>query len=306
MPLNKTISEVDRAISTAMEGLPDKIHGEHVSNGNTQAARFKTREVYSPDEQFAVMLETVPVTTERVPYLPSNDSQLRDAGTARANIAASQEAPHGTTEAHWAEKHQKQSVLQQHCAYFDQDGDGVIWPSDTYNACRKWGWHIFLAALATFIINFNLSYPTSLSWIPDPFFRIWITNIHKDKHGSDSMSYDNEGRFRSQNLEDMFAKYNRGNKGGLDVGDLLRMHKGQRMVLDFFGQTATILEWLAVYLLLWPEDGILRKEDVRRVFDGSIFQRKADEYAKKKRMGQLRKAHIDGPVRHFKRLLWEK
>jgi hypothetical protein len=26
-----------------------------------------------------------------------------------------------------------------------------------------------------------------------------------------------------------------------------------------------------MYLMLWPEDGIMRKEDIRRVFDGSIF-----------------------------------
>lgn len=25
------------------------------------------------------------------------------------------------------------------------------------------------------------------------------------------------------------------------------------------------------YVLLWPEDGIVRKEDARRVIDGSIF-----------------------------------
>lgn len=37
----------------------------------------------------------------------------------------------------------------------------------------------------------------------------------------------------------------------------------------------------ATYLLLWPEDGILRKDDVRRVFDGSIFQKKADDYSRK-------------------------
>ena len=27
----------------------------------------------------------------------------------------------------------------------------------------------------------------------------------------------------------------------------------------------------ATYLMLWPEDGKMRKEDIRAVFDGSIF-----------------------------------
>ena len=28
---------------------------------------------------------------------------------------------------------------------------------------------------------------------------------------------------------------------------------------------------LATYILLWPEDGVMKKEDVRCVYDGSIF-----------------------------------
>lgn len=35
---------------------------------------------------------------------------------------------------------------------------------------------------------------------------------------------------------------------------------------------------LATYLLIWPDDGILRKEDVRGVFDGSVFYKKAEEH----------------------------
>ena len=43
---------------------------------------------------------------------------------------------------------------------------------------------------------------------------------------------------------------------------------------------------LATYLLLWPEDGIMRKEDIRGVYDGSIFYRKAEEYERKKKQRQ--------------------
>lgn len=41
---------------------------------------------------------------------------------------------------------------------------------------------------------------------------------------------------------------------------------------------------LATYLLLWPEDGIMRKEDIRGVYDGSIFYKKAEEHERKKKM----------------------
>jgi len=128
-----------------------------------------------------------------------------------------------------------------------------------------------------------LSYPTSPSILPDPLYRINLSRIHHDKHGSDSQIYDNQGRFRPQAFEEFFSNYDRGNKGGLNIGDLWYAYLGQRFVFDFFGWSAYFFEWLATYLLLWPADGIMKKEDIRRVYDGSIFQFKADEYAKKQK-----------------------
>ncbi|TKA72184.1 hypothetical protein B0A49_02891 [Cryomyces minteri] len=249
----------------------------------------KAIDQYPHGKPYSTSIVEVPITCERKPYIPQEHDALIDAGTARATIAPSKESPNGTTEGDWAKNHSHQTVVQQHAAYWDSDNDGIIWPQDTYRGCRNWGWNPVLAGLATFIINVNLSYPTCPGFMPDPFFRIYLARMHKDKHGSDSMSFDNEGRFIPCRFEDFFAKYDRGNKGGLDVWDLLRAHKGQRMAFDFFGWSASFLEWLATYLLLWPEDGVLRKEDVRRVFDGSIFQWKADEHLAKKRRSQYQR-----------------
>ncbi|KAI7389174.1 Caleosin-domain-containing protein [Hortaea werneckii] len=198
--------------------------------------------LYPPGRPYNVSINTAPPTIEREPYIPSEGDTLRDAGTARASIAADSEHPHGTTDGDWAETHKTETVVQQHCLYFDQDGDGVIFPHDTFIACRKWGWGTFLSALATFIINFNLSYPTQPGWLPGPLFRIYINNVHKAKHGSDSMSFDNEGRFFPQKYENVFAKYDKGCKGGQDWSDLLKFHKGQRMAMDFFGCSAVFFE----------------------------------------------------------------
>lgn len=191
---------------------------------------------------FAISIPAIPTTVTRKPYYPSPDNALHNAGTARANIAADQDHPNGTTSNSYAQTHRNRTVLQQHCDYWDPDGNGVIWPHDTYLGCRRFGWSPPLALLAALLINLNLSYPTVSGWFPDPFFRIYLDKIHKDKHGSDSMTYDNEGRFKPQNFEDIFSKYDRGEKGGLSLGDLWYFHMGQRMVFDFFGWSATLLE----------------------------------------------------------------
>ena len=87
----------------------------------------------------------------------------------------------------------------------------------------------------------------------------------------------------------------------------MRLLHGQRGLLDSAGWVGAIVECkqslvctaikgrlrmtliindagLFVYLLIWPEDGIIKKEDVRRVYDGSIFtelslQRSGKAYA---------------------------
>jgi len=88
---------------------------------------------------FTTSIPQQPATEQRKPFKPTEDDVLQDAGTARATIAASREHPNGTTENDYAAKRQDRTVLQQHCEYWDPDGDGIIWPQDTYRGCRNWG-----------------------------------------------------------------------------------------------------------------------------------------------------------------------
>ena len=74
-------------------------------------------------------------------------------------------------------------MLQQHVLFWDRDNDGVIWPWNTYTGFRDLGFNILFSLLAVLIINLNFSYPTRLahSYIPDPFFRVYVSSIHKAK-----------------------------------------------------------------------------------------------------------------------------
>ncbi|EFY86741.1 caleosin domain containing protein [Metarhizium acridum CQMa 102] len=174
------------------------------------------------------------------------------------------------------------SVLQQHCDFFDEDQDGIIWPRDTFTGFYALGFNVALCLLAVLVIHGNFSYPTVSGILPDPFFRIYLENIHKDKHGSDSGTYDTEGRFVPQKFEDMFAKYSNG-QDFMTISSIIHLLNGQRLIADPVGLGGAFFEWLATYIMLWPEDGKLKKEDVRRVYDGSIFPILANRRARYQR-----------------------
>lgn len=172
-----------------------------------------------------------------------------------------------------------QTVLQQHCTYFAQSRSGtdIIYPLDTYHACRAWDWSIPLCLFFAGAIHFVQSYGSCPNAIlPDPFFRIWIGNLHKNKHGSDSNTFDNEGGFQTAQFERFFDKYgsvtvNEKGEKGMTKWDVWRGLRRQALALDFFGQVSAFFEWLFTYIFISPPDGILTQTDVQNICNGSAF-----------------------------------
>jgi len=202
--------------------------------------------------------------------MPAKKVGLADPGLARSNVAPSQESPNGSEE--YSKKHSKNTVLQQHILFWDQDNDGVIWPQDTYKGFRELGFNVVFSLIAMVIIHATFSYPTGLakSLLPDPFFRLLVPSIHKAKHGSDSATYDNEGRFIPQKFEEIFTKYDKDFKGGLYFSEIWNAMAGYRIIMDPFGWFALFFEFGTTYLLV-QDNGVVLKEDMRKVYDGSIF-----------------------------------
>jgi hypothetical protein len=74
----------------------------------------------------------------------------------RALAAVDAQHPEGTV----GRAHNDYTVLQQHCAFFDRDGDGVIFPQETYQGFRALGYPPTISVLAAIVINGSFSYPT--------------------------------------------------------------------------------------------------------------------------------------------------
>ena len=166
----------------------------------------------------------------------------------------------------------------------------IITPGEIYQGFRALGFSV-LFSLGGLLIPIFFSYPTTLghSWFPDPLFRIYTSTIHKAKHGSDSGVYTPEGHIRWGLFDEMFEKMDssvggmdmdgKETEGSLGVADIFRLHGRNRVAADPAGWSFAAMEWWTTWLLL-QKNGRLWKEDLRAVYDGTLFWKIRDERTK--------------------------
>ncbi|XP_019460334.1 PREDICTED: probable peroxygenase 5 [Lupinus angustifolius] len=175
-----------------------------------------------------------------------------------------------------------QNVLQKHAAFFDRNHDGIIYPAETFKGFRALGFGVMLSTVAANFINAGLSQITRPGKPRSILFPIEVKNIQLGKHGSDSGVYDTEGRFVASKFEELFSKHAKKNPNALTFDELMEMVKSNRVPKDYKGWLASYVEWKILYVLAKDKDGLLTKESVRSVYDGSLFEQKEKEHSGKK------------------------
>ncbi|CAN6550070.1 unnamed protein product [Malus baccata var. baccata] len=171
----------------------------------------------------------------------------------------------------------EQDVLQRHVAFFDRNHDGIVYPWETFQGFRAIGCGILLSTASAFLINAALSQKTRQGKFPSLLFPIEVKNIHKAKHGSDSGVYDTEGRFVPLKFEEIFAKHAHTHPNSLTSDELMGMLKANRVPKDYAGWVAAYTEWKILYVLCKDKNGLLHKDTVRAVYDGTLFERMEKE-----------------------------
>ncbi|XP_030496310.2 probable peroxygenase 4 isoform X2 [Cannabis sativa] len=170
-------------------------------------------------------------------------------------------------------------VLQKHAAFFDRNHDGIIYPWETFQGCRAIGCGIALSTVAAIFINVGLSSKTRPGKFIHPLFPIEIKNIHLGKHGSDSGTYDTQGRFVGEKFEEIFKKHAKTNPEALTSKELDEMLHTNRLPKDYPGWIGAFSEWKILYLLAKDKNGLLHKDKVRGVYDGTLFEQMEKEHS---------------------------
>ncbi|AUX47274.1 uncharacterized protein SOCE26_087920 [Sorangium cellulosum] len=160
------------------------------------------------------------------------------------------------------------TALEKHSAFFDRNHDGIITLRETYEGLRAIGIGRVLSAWFALFINGVLGTTTSRSFIPT--LSITLENVHRGKHASDTGVYDKDGRFNPERFEELFSRWDKDRDGALNARELVARTLGDRDMLDVFGFLASAGEWTVLYALA-GRGGKLTREQLRRMYDGTLF-----------------------------------
>ncbi|KAJ1280920.1 hypothetical protein BS78_04G268800 [Paspalum vaginatum] len=171
--------------------------------------------------------------------------------------------------------------LQKHVAFFDRDHDGIITFDETDQGLRDVGLGAVTAKAAAAVINAALGPKTRPDDSNSSRMDVYIENIYKGKHGSDTGAYDAQGRFVPAKLDEMFTKHAKTVPNALTEDEVEEMLKANRQSNDFAGWLGAKSEWEMLYKLAKDKDGRLPKDTVRAVYDGTLFYQLAAAQGKK-------------------------
>eukprot|EP00775_Hariotina_reticulata_P008473 gene8473-8656_t len=85
-----------------------------------------------------------------------------------------------------------------------------------------------------------------------------------------------DGYFLPSAFEAIWSTHDPMGRGRLSLRNVLELVWNKSKFTDIFGSFATAVQWLLTWWLFHDDDGLLRKNDIRGIYDGTAFYRLAD------------------------------
>lgn len=169
------------------------------------------------------------------------------------------------------------TALQKHVSFFDRNKDGIITPSETFEGSVAIGFSVAYAREFASLVHGANGPITSPADAPLPHLSIYIENMYKGMHGSDTGAFDAKGRFVPQKFEEIFIKHAKVRQDALTSSEVEEMILASRDPLDPRSWSAPETEWGLTYKLASDKRGFLHKDSVRGIYDGSLFVKLEEE-----------------------------
>lgn len=170
------------------------------------------------------------------------------------------------------------TALSKHASFFDRNGDGVVSFEETYGAFRALGFGFGMSSFSAAFINGALGSKCRPQNATSSKLDIYIEDIQNGKHGSDSGSYDTEGRFVPEKFEAIFANHAKTVPDALTSDEIDQLLQANRQPGDYSGWAGAEAEWKILYSLGKDQNGLLHKDVARSVYDGTLFHRLAPNW----------------------------
>uniref|UniRef100_A0ACD5V8S5 Uncharacterized protein n=1 Tax=Avena sativa TaxID=4498 RepID=A0ACD5V8S5_AVESA len=163
------------------------------------------------------------------------------------------------------------TALQKHASFFDRNKDGIITPSESFEGYVAIGCDVEFSRETASSVHAALGPKTSPVDAPLPHINIYIDQIHKAMHGSDTGAYDANGRFVPPKFEEIFIKHAKVRPDALTSLEVEELILANRDPLDPQSWGGPVKEWGLSYKLSSDKDGFLHKDSIRGIYDGSEF-----------------------------------
>ena len=178
---------------------------------------------------------------------------------------------------------QQMTSLQKHLSFFDQNRDGNLTREETAQGLRKLGMSPVRSEVMGSAINAGIGLKSSDHWYD--FTTVNLSKIHASKHGSDTGVYDAQGQFVQASYDELWSRFDQGQKGALNQSDIQAMHAS--LSTDKVGDVASKAEFDLLMELAGQNqtmaDGssqrVLTKDAMQQFYDGTLFYQLAGERA---------------------------